>query len=262
MWHLLYRLPLLPVQIIASLLSLIFCNPWGHRLQLGRYTIAQYTMIAWAKLTCLLFGLRVKVIGSFEQGPSLVVANHQSWQDIIAILSVEPMSFVAKQEIRHWPIVGFLAAAAGTLFLQRGDNQSSLQTRDSMHHALRHDKTVLIFPEAGVPLLPGVGRFYGRLLAPAIELAVPLQPIAIRYLEHDQLSQRSRFKANEGFFVSFFRLLTAPITNVQIHALDKMPTQTDSSRRDLALLAEQRVRVCYDPDHLLDHTQAQRQRPV
>ncbi len=262
MWHLIYRLPLLLIQITVSLLSLVFCNPIGHRTSIGRYTLAQYTMLGWARLTCVLFGLRVRLLGELHSGPLLVVANHQSWQDVIVLLSIDPMSFVAKQEIRGWPFIGMLVAAAGTVFLQRGNLQSSSQVRDGMHQALSSNKTVLIFPEAGVPLTPGVGRFHGRLFAPAIDNQTPVQPIAIRYLERGELSQRSRFKPNESFIFSFFRLLTAPITQVQVHALEVMPTNNDSRRSELALKAEKQVRACYDPDNVLDHERARRERPV
>ncbi len=262
MLHLLYRLPLLAIQAIASILSLLFCNPLGHRIQLGRYTLAQHAMRYWAKLTCRLFGLRVKLSGQLHHGPLLVVANHQSWQDVIVLLSIEPLSFVAKQEIRTWPLVGFLVAAAGTLFLKRGSAESSSQAQDGMHQALASDKIVLIFPEAGVPLTPGVGRFHGRLFAPAITNQAPVQPIAIRYLENGLLSQRSRFKPNEGFAFSFFRLLTAPITDVEVHALQLLPTNQQTQRRQIAALSEKLVRDCYDPDNVLDHERARRERPV
>lgn len=262
MGHLLYRLPLLLVQVTVSLLSLLFCNPLGHRIHIGRYTLAQWTMLAWANLTCALFGLRVRLIGELHPGPLLVVANHQSWQDVIVLMSIEPMAFVAKQEIRTWPVVGLLVAAAGTLFLQRGNYQSSGLARDGMHQALAGDKTVLIFPEAGVPLIPGVGRFHGRLFAPAVDNEAPVQPVAIRYLENGVLSQRSRFKPDEGFAFSFFRLMTAPITEVQVHALDVIATHAGSKRSQLARDTETLVRACYDPDNVLDHERARRERPV
>ncbi len=262
MWRLLYRLPLLMAQLITSLLSLLFCNPLGHRIRLGQYTLAQYATRSWARLTCLLFGLRVTTLGELPDGPLLVVANHQSWQDVIALLSIEPMSFVAKQEIRSWPLIGTLVAAAGTLFIKRGNSESSKQARDSIHQAFANGKIVLIFPEAGVPLVPGVGHFHGIMFAPAIANQVRVQPIAIRYLEDGSLSQRSRFKPNENFALSFFRLLTAPVTVAQINVLPSITTKTNTQRRQLAMQSEKLVRACYDPDNVLDHDLARRERPV
>ncbi len=262
MWHLLYRLPWLILLVIISLLSLLLCNPLGHRIQLGRYTLAQYVMRSWAIFACGLFGLQVSLQGRLQRGPLLVVANHQSWQDVLVLLSIEPMAFVAKQEIRGWPVLGFLVAAAGTLFIQRGNSQSLNMARDGMHTAFSKDRIVLVFPEAGVPLTPGVGRFHGRMFAPAINNRIPVQPLAIRYLENGRLSQRSRFRPKEGFVVSFFRLLSAPITQVQVHALEVMDTTAGSQRNDLARWAEQQVRTCYDPDNILDHERASRERPV
>src|SRR3546814_3152724 len=50
----------------------------------------------------------------------LSVANHISWLDISIINACEPVRFVAKAEIRDWPLAGWLASAAGSFYLRRG----------------------------------------------------------------------------------------------------------------------------------------------
>ena len=260
--HSLYRIPLLIILVVISLLALIVCNPIGHRTRIGQRSLAEHAMQPWAKVACLLFGLKPKLIGEVKSGPLLIVANHQSWQDVIVLMSLFSLRFVAKAEIRSWPVLGFLVMAADTVFLRRGDAKSSHAVSNDMAQAFKKNLRVLIFPEAGVTLTPAVGRFYGRLFAVAIDNNIPIQPIAIRYLEGGTLSQRSRFKPGEGFLVSFFRLLFGGMSDVEVHALSVIAEPTGSQRRELAETCEQQIRQTYDPNNQLDHEKAKRQRPV
>ncbi|MFI5349452.1 MAG: lysophospholipid acyltransferase family protein, partial [Elusimicrobiota bacterium] len=74
----------------------------------------------WCRVACAILGLRVRRIGEPAPGPALYVANHISYLEVIALCSVTPLGFVAKEEVRRWPLIGTLGAAAGTLFLRRG----------------------------------------------------------------------------------------------------------------------------------------------
>lgn len=260
--HCLYRLPLLLVLVVISLLTLIVCNPIGHHIRIGNRSLAEHAMLPWAKMTCLLFGIRPRLHGEIANGPLLIAANHQSWQDVIVLMSLFSLRFVAKQEIRGWPVLGFLVMAADTVFLRRGDSRSRQAAASGMINAFKKQRRVLIFPEAGVPLAPGVGRFHARLFAVAIDNNIPVQPLALRYLENGILSQRSRFKPDEGFLQSFFRLLFSGITIVNVHALPIIDQPARYQRKTLAQTCEEQVRATYDPDDLLDYSKAKHERPV
>lgn len=143
----------------------------------------RHARIAWwsAKmLRCL--GLRLEVQGSFKAGAKLIVANHISWLDIMAIHAVCPQArFVSKADVQHWPLVSRLVASANTLYLARESRRDALRVVHQMADALRAGDTVAVFPEGttgdGAALLP----FHANLLQAAIATGTPVQPVCLAF---------------------------------------------------------------------------------
>jgi 1-acyl-sn-glycerol-3-phosphate acyltransferase len=138
----------------------------------------------WSRTLLGLLGVRLHVHGALPHGeaPVLVVANHVSWLDIFAVLATHVVRFVSKSEIRSWPVMGYLAARSGTLFLQRDRSRHAHRIGHEMADALRAGDVVAIFPEGtttdGTKVLP----FHASLLQPAITTGALVQPVAIRFL--------------------------------------------------------------------------------
>jgi len=146
---------------------------------------ARERRIAWwsAKMFRML-GMRLEVQGRFRPGAKLIVANHVSWLDIMAVHAVCPEArFVSKAEVRHWPLVARLVGSARTLYLERGRARDALRVVHQMAEALQQGDTVAVFPEGtvgdGQVLLP----FHANLLQAAISTQTPVQPVALRYAD-------------------------------------------------------------------------------
>ena len=131
--------------------------------------------------------LRVLGIGHAVDGVpaiagGLLVANHVSWLDIMAIHVVVPAArFVSKADVKAWPLVARLVDAGGTLYLERERKRDALRVVHAVAASLTAGQTVAIFPEGttstGHDLLP----FHANLLQAAVTTATPVQPIALRY---------------------------------------------------------------------------------
>jgi 1-acyl-sn-glycerol-3-phosphate acyltransferase len=133
-------------------------------------------------LRCL--GVTVQVSGRAHPGAVLMVANHVSWLDIPALHASAPQArFVSKSNIAHWPLLGRLARAGGTLFIERERKRDALRVVHEVADALRRSDAVAVFPEgttgAGHDVLP----FHANLLQAAIATATVVQPIVLRYSE-------------------------------------------------------------------------------
>ena len=161
----------------------------GVAIVLGRFPsldrAGRERRIAWwsAKMLRVL-GLRLVVEGRFKPGAKLVVANHISWIDIMAIHAVCPEArFVSKADVQHWPLVNRLVASARTLYLHRESRRDALRVVHQMAEALQQGDTVAVFPEGttgdGSALLP----FHANLLQAAIATRVPVQPVALRFAD-------------------------------------------------------------------------------
>lgn len=146
---------------------------------------ARHARIAWwAGKMLRLLGLRIEVRGDFRPGAKLIVANHVSWLDIMAVHARCPEArFVSKAEVRHWPIVSRLVDAAGTLYLERDKRRDALRVVHQVAEALAAGDTVAVFPEGttgdGRALLP----FHANMLQAAIATTTPVQPVVLRYAD-------------------------------------------------------------------------------
>src|SRR5690606_664891 len=85
------------------------------------------------RLGAVFLGLKVTVLGTPVQGrPTLIVSNHISWTDIIAVGSAADVTFVAKQEISKWFFVGFMASLQRTVFVDRTRRSDAGRTTREM----------------------------------------------------------------------------------------------------------------------------------
>jgi 1-acyl-sn-glycerol-3-phosphate acyltransferase len=138
----------------------------------------------WAGKMFRMLGMTLEVQGTFRPGAKLIVANHVSWLDVMAVHAVCPEArFVSKAEVRHWPLLARLVDGARTIYLERGRSRDALRVVHHAAEALRAGDTVAVFPEGtvgdGHALLP----FHGNLLQAAIATHTPVQPVALRYAD-------------------------------------------------------------------------------
>lgn len=140
----------------------------------------------WAAKLLRLLGVRLEADSppAFPDGV-LLVANHISWLDVFVILATHRVHFVSKHEVRSWPLVGWLAWRAGTLFIQRAKKNDTLRINEEMQPLLQEGAWVAIFPEGtstdGRKLL----RFLPSLFQPAVNANLPVLPAALRYQTAD-----------------------------------------------------------------------------
>ena len=128
-----------------------------------------------------LLGLHVHVEGRPVARNVLMVANHISWLDILALGGPTSARFIAKAEIARWPLVGWLTRIGGGVFVSRERRGQTRAQADEIAAALRVGRPVALFAEGrtgdGIAVLP----FRAALFASAIEADVPVQPVAIDY---------------------------------------------------------------------------------
>ncbi|MES2718518.1 MAG: lysophospholipid acyltransferase family protein [Pseudomonadota bacterium] len=186
-------------------------------------------------------GVGLQVRGMPRPGATLLVANHVSWLDIAALHAAVPQArFVSKADVRHWPLLGWLVAGAGTLFIERERKRDALRVVHAMADALRAGETVAVFPEgttgAGPTLLP----FHANLLQAAIATGTPIQPAVLRFADaHQRFSPAVEFVGETTLLQSLWRVASA--RGLVAH-VDLLPPQA-STHADRRALAEH-LRVC------------------
>lgn len=111
----------------------------------------------------------------------LIAANHVSWVDVFAINALIPVAFVAKSDVRTWPLIGWLAARNDTLFLRRDSRSHARIVNRVIANTMAKGHHVALFPEGTSTDGSNVRAFHGALFQPAIAAERPVVPIAIRY---------------------------------------------------------------------------------
>jgi len=134
----------------------------------------------WSRRLLSVLGVELRVAGTSPQG--LLVANHISFLDIFVITSVAPAIFVSKDEVRHWPLIGWLATRADTLFLERGSRSAAQRARAALVERLAAGDRAAIFPEGTTTNGEKVLPFHGALFQAAIDAGAPVTPVALRYV--------------------------------------------------------------------------------
>ena len=128
-------------------------------------------------------GLRVRVEGRALGSHVLFIANHLSWLDIMLLAGTSGASFVSKEEVARWPVVGWLARLHDTVFVARTERRAVKGQADALRNALAEGRPVALFPEGttagGHEVLPFRASLLSALFPP-IE-RVKVQPVAIDY---------------------------------------------------------------------------------
>lgn len=166
---------------------------------------------AWAITMLDRLALQLVVRGTPSNGPVLLAANHISWADIVVMHAARHCRFISKDDVKHWPIVGTLATAAGTLYISRASPRDAMRVVHHMVECLQAGDVLAVFPEGttgdGSTLLP----FHGNLLQAAISAHAPVQPVALSFSDAStgQRSFAPCYIGNDTLVQSLWRTLCA-----------------------------------------------------
>jgi len=134
----------------------------------------------WCRFACRVLGIRIRTHGSLPSS-GLLVSNHLSYLDIVVLSFIRPCVFVAKRDVARWPLFGWLAHAAGTIFVDRERRFASKEAVDLIRKAITGGRVVVLFPEGtssdGSTVLP----FKSALLESAVQLRSPIAAASIDY---------------------------------------------------------------------------------
>lgn len=176
-----YRLSAL---VLLSLMGLVLMAIYSPRSSKKHQPLTQKQKKIrawWLKKVVSIVGIKLTVKGSRHNEHALWVSNHISWLDI-PIIGSEGAAFLSKAEVRKWPVIGWLGEKGGTVFIQRGGKNASQIASQKIAETIQGGDNILIFPEATTSDGKTLKRFHARIFAPAIDYHLPVQPIAIRYL--------------------------------------------------------------------------------
>jgi 1-acyl-sn-glycerol-3-phosphate acyltransferase len=204
----------------------------------------------WSARMLAICGVTLEVIdrsgGMAER--ALIVSNHVSWLDISVIDAFKPCRFVAKADIRNWPLIGWLCAATGTIFISQGKRRDVRRIYEGLVVSIRAGDRVAFFPEGTTVKQGAMLPFHANLFEAAIEAGVPIQPMAVRYLDKDGRYHRAaEFIGNTSFAQNLIVVLKNRSMRAQLIILPPVSTE-GAHRRELAASTRQMVEEGLGPE--------------
>jgi 1-acyl-sn-glycerol-3-phosphate acyltransferase len=167
---------------------------------------------AWARTLLKRLDVELKVVGAPpQQGPLLLVSNHISWVDILALHAACQCRLVAKADVQQWPVIGTLATGGGALYVQRESRRDAMRVVDRMAQALQDGDILAVFPEGTTSDGDSVLPFHGNLIQAAITANAPVQTVALRFVDaaSGTTSHAVSYMGDESLVGSIWRTLRA-----------------------------------------------------
>jgi 1-acyl-sn-glycerol-3-phosphate acyltransferase len=203
----------------------------------------------WSRLLLAGLGIRLEFedLGGASRPPpagspgALLLTNHVSWADVFVLAAVIPVRFVAKSEVRSWPLAGWLAKAVGTVFIERGRRHAVSDVNRVVAARLERGQPIAVFPEGTTTDGSAVLRFHANLVHAALVTGAAVVPVALKYWQDERPSCAAAYVGDTSLAESLWRILVAPRLRVQLQLLPAV-ARAEGTRQEIA--REAREAIC------------------
>lgn len=211
----------LPTVLVAG------CGP-----RYGRTRRSSVAVQLGSRILLRALGIRIVRTGAERPDAALVVANHISWIDVLAVAATAPVVAVAKSEVARWPVVGPLARRAGTVFVSRRIGRDLPDTVARITATLRRGHRVLLFPEGTTTRGGSPGPFRRAGFQAAVDAAVPVQSVSIEYADRfGRPTVSAAFVGDDTLVASVWRVLRSGPMRVAVRWQPALAAIEDGGHR-------------------------------
>jgi len=221
-----FRLCCIAVCLLYGMAEMFFLFPFYSKKRKLR------AIQIWSLRVLASCGMKLETYGSLpsEEHGQMLICNHISWLDIMAVNAAFPGRFVAKDDVAKWPVIGYLATQAQTVYVTRNKGTKGNTTKiDTVTEALKNGDTVTIFPEGtsseGRAILPFKPSFFQT----AYDAGVPIIPMLCRYPNPDGTSPnlQAAYVGDTSLWQSICMIISQPSSKVELHFLEPVPAKED-----------------------------------
>lgn len=242
--------------LLAGLAMTMLLLP-AHLLLLALdHPLARRLPRVWHRCARHLLGLRITCRGGPDgRRPLMLVANHASWLDIVVLASLADVAFVAKAEVRHWPVFGWLARWQRSVFVDRSARKTTATQIDAIAERLDRGEIIVLFAEGttsdGNRVLSFKSALFGAARASAARSdagSVLLQPVTIAYtgVHGLPMGRRHRFLAawpgDVNLLPHLARVLRAGAIDATVSFGEPLPFDASADRKATTRALENGIR--------------------
>ncbi len=230
-----YRFCRLLVHVVYAVLLVAFFYPHFSKARRALF------VMRWSLTLLDILNVRLKVKGdrhAAKPANSMLAANHVSWLDIFILYTQYYTRFVAKAEMRTWPVIGWLSTKVGTLFIKRVRRRDTALVNQTISQALRGGDCIAVFPEGTTSDGTYLQAFHSSLLEPAVMSQSTLYPVALRFCDRNGEVNTAVAYADETTLMgSLLKILAQREILAELIFANPIPAQ-GKNRRELARAAE------------------------
>lgn len=236
-FRILFRLSLLSAHLVTGvLLALIFLTKPIKSLKLYN---PQTLVRRWLFMTGYFTGCRIAQTPDTLKNPTMVISNHISWLDILVLGGCYELHFLSKEEVKKWPIIGFLTVISGTLLIKRGSGAEG--AIEEMQGALLKGENVCFFPEGTTSSGETTKHFHSRLLKAAYHTNSSISVLSLSYSTNGSDRDLKMGWVKQSFFEHLFYVLGQKTNLVKINIADSQNDYQHLPRKALAKQCQERV---------------------
>jgi 1-acyl-sn-glycerol-3-phosphate acyltransferase len=169
---------LVPLSFLLVVVASLFGPAVRHRIVMAA---TPYVCGAYAAA----FGIGLRTVGRRDPAAKIFVGNHVSYLDIFIAGAATGGVFVSRHDVKDWPVMGWFARMAGTVFIDRSSLRSAIESSHGIVERVDEGARITLFPEGGILRGEGVKAFKPFLFAAIAEEGHGVQPFAIVYTHVD-----------------------------------------------------------------------------
>lgn len=145
-------------------------------------------------LTCKIFQIKIETVGKPTEEHAIYLGNHLSYIDIPVIGSVLDATFISKDDVKSWPVFGWLALLAETVFISRSRDAAQKCIND-ISEMIERDRSLILFPEGtssrGSNVIPFKSSLFELFLNESIKDKLLIQPftLSIQRIDEKEISK-------------------------------------------------------------------------
>lgn len=237
--------------IILLVWSVLLTTPQIFFLFFHKGKKSYYIPWMWHKGVCAILGLKTEIKGTPVHGRQLIyISNHLSYLDIPVIGSCLRASFIAKEDIAHWPVIGFLATVQQTAFISRSSHKAK-KVANALDQMVKDGKSLILFPEgtssAGTSVLPFKSSLFSLAQPKDLPHPVAIQPFVLELLDvNDQpLTKESRdlyaWYGDMDFAPHIWVFLKNKGATIRLTFLDVITPGDNQDRKELCKIVESQI---------------------
>lgn len=233
-------------RVVAFLCWVALCVPIQITVKFFKWPIQNILPVYFHKvLTRVILGMRIETRGTISTSvPTLFLCNHLSYLDTISIASVIPTHFVAKAEVAHWPLFGYLTDLQGTVFIDRNNKKGAGQQGEAIINVMRQKKNIVLFPEGTSTNGSEVKNFKSGLLQSFLEakdMDIMVQPVSIACYGDNGIQHRYAWYGDMTLMPHLWTVFKTSGLRVRFTFHEAFKASHFTDRKQLADMARQRV---------------------